>query len=55
MTLDVEVVVDGGVDGEKALRGSGRLEALHFSFSSSDRLMRVLGSIVLPQALLMPC
>ncbi len=55
MTLGVEGVVDGAVDREKTLRGSGRLEALHLSFSSSDRLMRVLGSIVLPEALFMLC
>ncbi len=33
---------------------TGGLEALHFSLSSSDRLMRVLGPIVLPEPLLMP-
>ena len=44
----------GGVAGEEALSGgTKRLEALHLPFSSSDRLMRVLRPVVLPQALLM--
>jgi hypothetical protein len=47
-------VVDRGVDAEKALGRSGRLEALHLSFLSSDRLMRILGPVVLAQILLMP-
>ncbi len=54
VTLGVEVVVDGGVDRKKALRRSGRFEAPRLTFSSSDRPMRVLGSIVLPQSLLVP-
>ena len=46
MTLNVEGVVDGGVDVEKSLGGSGRLESLHLSFASSHRLMRVLRPII---------
>ena len=53
MTLDVEVVVDGGMGGEEALSRSSGLEALHFSVSPTDRLMRVFSPIVLPQTLLM--
>jgi hypothetical protein len=48
MALEVEGVVDGGVHAEKTLGGASRLEPLHFALSSSHRLMRVLGSIVLP-------
>ena len=29
MSLKIECVVDGGMDTEKALRGSGRFESLH--------------------------
>ena len=54
MALEVESVVNGGVHAEKALGRSGRLEALHLALSSSDRLVRILGSVVLAQALLMP-
>ena len=43
----------GGVDAEKALGGANRLEALHFALSPSHRLMRIFGSIVLSQPLLM--
>jgi hypothetical protein len=39
VTLQVERFVDRGVHAEKALGSSGRLEALHLSFSSSVRLM----------------
>jgi len=53
VTLDVEVVVDGGMGGEEALSRSSGLEALHFSLSPTDRLMRVFSPIVLPQTLLM--
>src|SRR5215207_2657965 len=53
VTLEVEGVVDGGMSGEEALRRSGRLEALHLPFSSSHRLVRVLGAVVLAQPLLM--
>ena len=53
MALKVESVVDGGVHAEKTLGGASRLEPLHFALSPSHRLMRVFGSIVLPQPLLM--
>jgi len=53
MALEVEGVVDGGVHVEKTLGGASRLEPLHFALSSSYRLMRIFGSIVLPQPLLM--
>jgi len=45
MALQVEGVVDGGVQAEKSLRGSGRLEPLHLALSSSHSLMRVLGGL----------
>src|SRR3954447_24490852 len=47
MALEVEGVVDGGVHAEKPLGGANRLEPLHFALSSSHRLMRVFGPIVL--------
>ena len=46
MTLNVEGIVDSGVDVEEPLGGSGRLESLHLSFASSHRLMRVLRPII---------
>jgi hypothetical protein len=39
MTLDVEMVVDGGMDRKKALRGTGRFETLHLALSSSNGLV----------------
>jgi hypothetical protein len=35
MSLDVEDVVNGGVDGDGALGRAGRLEALHLTLSSA--------------------
>jgi len=52
MALEVEGVVDGGVHAQKSLGGASRLEPLHFALSPSHRLVRVFGSIVLPQPLL---
>ena len=46
MTLNVEGIVDGGVDVEEPLGGSGRLESLHLSLTSSHGLMRILRSII---------
>ena len=51
MALQVEGVVNGGVHAEKMLGGASRLEPLHFALSSSYRLMRIFGAIVLPQPL----
>ena len=53
MTLDVEGVVDGGVDRQEPLGGSRRLELLLFSFALSNRLVRVFSAIVCPQSLIM--
>jgi hypothetical protein len=53
MALEVEGVVDGGVDAEKPLRRAGRFEALHFPLPPSHDLVRVLGGIVHPLPLLM--
>ena len=47
MALKVEGVVDGSVHAEKTLGGSSRFEPLHFVLSSSHRLMRVFGPVVL--------
>src|SRR4051794_5890418 len=54
MTLQVEGVVDGGMQAEKSLRGSGRLEPLHFALSSSYDLMRVFSAVVHAPPLLVP-
>ena len=54
MALQVEGVVDGGVQAEKSLRGTGRLEPLHLALSPSHDLMRILGTIVHSQPLFMP-
>jgi len=50
---ELEVVVDPTVAGEKALRVTRRLEALHLSLSSSCRLVRHLSAIVEIPALTM--
>ncbi len=39
MALDVEGVVDGGVNRQEALGGSGRLEPLLLSLSPPNRLV----------------
>ena len=52
MALEVEGVVDGGVDAEKPLCGAGRFEALHFPLPPPHDLLRVLGTIVRPKPLL---
>jgi len=53
MALDVESVLDGGVNGQEALGGSGRFETLHLALASSHRQVRILGPIVPAQALFM--
>ncbi len=53
MALQVERVVDRGVDAEKSLGQPRRHEALHLALLLSDRLMRVLCPVVLAQTLLM--
>src|SRR5215472_13690057 len=53
VALEVEGVVDGSVDAEKALCGASRFEALHFALPPSHDLVRVLGAVVHPQPLLM--
>jgi hypothetical protein len=47
VAFEVERVVDCCVHAEKSLSRSGRLEAPHRSPSSSNRLMRILGAVVL--------
>ena len=53
MALEVEGVVDGGMHAEKALGRSSGLEALHFAFASSHRLMRIFGPVIFTQPLFM--
>src|SRR5215469_16754510 len=53
MALKVEDVVDGSVHAEKTLCGASRFEPLHLALSSSHHLMRIFGSIVLSEPLLM--
>jgi hypothetical protein len=52
MAVEVESVV-GGVHAEKTLSRASRLKPLQFALSFADRLMRVFGSIVFAQPLLM--
>lgn len=46
MALDVEGVVDGGVDGKEPLGRTLRFEPLLLSLPPSDRQMGILGAIV---------
>src|SRR6266852_9571732 len=50
MALNIECVVDGGMQGEEALSRSCGLEPLHLSLASADRLVRNFRPVVLPQA-----
>lgn len=50
VALVIEGVVGRFVDREEAVCETGPLEPLRFSLSSSDRLMRVLGSVVRSQS-----
>jgi hypothetical protein len=52
VALHIERIVNGRVDGNKALSRFGEFEALHRSFASSKRPMQVLRSIVGAKALL---
>ena len=52
MPLNIECVVDRGMDRNEALGRFGQFEALHLSLSPPDRLMRVLGAVVGAQSLL---
>ena len=49
----VEGVVDGRLDVEKSLRGSGRLEPLHLALSPPYDLMRGFNAIVFSEASIM--
>ena len=53
MALEVEGIVDGGVHAQEPLRRCRWFEALHLALAASHHLMRILGPIVLSQALLM--
>src|SRR5215469_2005369 len=46
MALQVEGVVDSGMDAEKPLCGAGRFEPLHFPLPPSHNLVRFLGTLV---------
>ena len=46
MTLDVEGIVYGGLDVQKSMGRAWGFESLLFSLSPSDRLVRVLRTIV---------
>lgn len=50
MTLDAEGVVDCTVGRNEPLGLTLGLEPLHFSLPSSDRQMRILRPIVIPQS-----
>ena len=46
MALEVEGIVDGSMNAQKALRRRRGFEALHFALASTHHLMRVLRPIV---------
>jgi hypothetical protein len=50
MSLMLEGVVNGGMDIEKTLRGSRRLQPLHLALSSPHDLMGVFSAIVFSEA-----
>jgi len=37
VALNIEIIVDGGMDAEKALGGSGRFEPLHFALVAAPQ------------------
>jgi uncharacterized protein with PIN domain len=51
VTFHGEDIVDGSMERPKALGGLRRFEALHFPLPSPQRLVRVFGSVVCAQAL----
>ena len=53
VALKVECVVDDGMEAEKTLRRSGRLETLHLALAPPHDLMGILSAIVLSEPLLM--
>jgi len=54
VALLIEEIVDRGVDGSEFLQCSHAPEAEHRPLPSSERLMRILGTIVHPAASLLP-
>ena len=48
MSLQVEMVMDGSMNGDELLQTSHTTKAQHRPFSSSKRLVRILASVVLP-------
>ena len=48
MAADIKGVVNGGVNGDEALGGAMRSEALHLPLSKSDGNVRAFGSVILP-------
>jgi hypothetical protein len=53
MALDVEGVIDGGVDRQKALSRSRLFETLLLSFVSSSRLVRIFSTVVGAESLIL--
>ena len=54
MSLDVEDVVNGGVDRDEALGRASRFEALHLALSSTHWLVRVFRPVIGTQSLVVP-
>ena len=50
LALQVEMVMDGGMNGGEFLQTSHTTKAQHRPFSSPKRLMRILASVVQPAA-----
>ena len=53
MAPEVEGIMDGGMNAQKASRRCRRFEALHLALAPAHDLMRILRPIVFSQALLM--
>lgn len=53
MALEVEGVVDGGIQGDETLGGARRSESLHLAFAATQRLVRDLGPVVFAVVLLL--
>ena len=53
VSLNIEGVVNGGVERNEALSGLGGCEDPHFALTSSNRLMRILRPVIGAQDLLM--
>lgn len=54
LAIEVEVIVDDGVNGDEFLQGNRPSESLHGPLSSPERLMGILGPVVQPSCSILP-